>query len=149
MRGWLLDTNVISELCKPSCDTQVRAWSDSQHPTSLFLSRVTIAELRYGIQRLAAVDPSPKRLEAWLANELRPWFSDRLLDVDEDVFVIWRRLVEGGKAMHHTFPQPDLFIAATAILHDLSVVTRNVDDFLRTGVPLLNPWTDTRPRPAE
>jgi predicted nucleic acid-binding protein len=54
---------VISELRKPSCDTQVRAWSDSQHPTSLFLSRVTIAEIRYGIERLAAVDPSRKRLE--------------------------------------------------------------------------------------
>jgi hypothetical protein len=109
---------VISELRKPSCDTQVRAWSESQPPTSLFLSKVTIAEIRCGIERLAAVDPSRKRLEAWLANKLRPWFSDRLLDVDEDVFVIWRRLVEEGKAMRHTFPQPDLFIAATAILHD-------------------------------
>jgi hypothetical protein len=69
--------------------------------------------------------------------------------VDEDVFVIWRRLVEGGKAMHHTFPQPDLFIAATAILHDLRVVTRNVDDFLGTGMPLPNPWTDSDPRLAE
>jgi hypothetical protein len=140
---------VISELRKPSCDTQVRAWSDSQHPTSLFLSVVTIGEIRYGIERLAAVDSSRKRLESWLANELRPWFSDRLLDVDEDVLVIWRRLVEEGKAIRHTFPQPDLFIAATAILHDLCVVTRNVDGFHRAGVPLLNPWTDTHPRLAE
>ena len=140
---------MISELCKPSCDAQVRAWSDSQPPTSLFLSSVTIAEIRYGIERLAAVDPSRKRLEAWLANELRPWFSDRLLDVDEDVFAIWRRLVEEGKATRHTFLQPDLFIAATAILHYLCVVTHNVDSFLRTGVSLLNPWTDTDPRLAE
>jgi predicted nucleic acid-binding protein len=69
--------------------------------------------------------------------------------VDEDVFVIWRRLVEDGKAMRHTFPQPELFIAATATLHDLCLVTRNVDDFVRTGVSLLNPWTDTDPRLAE
>ena len=89
------------------------------------------------------------RLEAWLTDELRPWFSDRLLDVNEDVLVIWRRLVEQGKEMRHTFPQPDLFIAATAILHDLCVVTRNTGDFLRTGVSLLNPWVDSDPRQAE
>jgi predicted nucleic acid-binding protein len=99
-----------------------------------------------GIERLAVVDRSRKRVEVWLANELRPWLSDRLLDVDEDVFAIWRRLVEERKAMRRTFPQPDLFIAATAILHDLCIVTRNVDDFHRTGVPFLNPWTDTDPR---
>jgi hypothetical protein len=54
-----------------------------------------------------------------------------------------------GKAVRHTFPQPELFIAATAALHDLCVVTRNAGDFLRTGVSVLNPWTDTEPRPAE
>jgi toxin FitB len=70
-------------------------------------------------------------------------------DVDEAVFAIWRRLVEERKAMRHTFPQPDLFIAATAILHDLCVVTRSADDFLRTGVPFLNPSTDTDPRFAK
>jgi predicted nucleic acid-binding protein len=90
-----------------------------------------------------------QRLEAWLKNELRPWFAERLLDVDEDVFVVWRRLVERGKAMRHTFPQPDLFIAATAILHDLCVATRNAGDFISTGVSVLNPWTDTQPRLAE
>ena len=149
MRGWLLDTNVISELRKSNCDAQVKAWSDGQHPTSLYLSRVTIAEIRHGIERLPVADPSRWRLHAWLANELRPWFADRLLELDEDVLLIWRRLVEEGRAMSHTFLQPDLFIAATAVLHDLCVVTRNVHDFLRMGVPLLNPWTDTDPRPAE
>jgi hypothetical protein len=115
---------VISELRRPNCDARVKAWSDSLNPASLFLSRVTIAEIRYGIERLPAADASRKRrLESWLTDELRPWFSDRLLDVNEDVFVIWRRLMEQGKEMRHTFPQPDLFIAATAILHDLCVVT--------------------------
>jgi predicted nucleic acid-binding protein len=88
-------------------------------------------------------------LEAWLEGELRPWFSDRLLDVDEDVFVVWRRLVENGKAMRHIYPQPDLFIAATAVLHDLRVVTRNTNDFLPTRVPVLNPWADTEPQLTE
>jgi toxin FitB len=149
VRGWLLDTNVISELRKPNCDARVKAWADDQEPSTLFLSRVTIAEIRYGIERLPAVDRSRKRLEAWLADELRPWFADRVLDVDEDVLVIWRRLVEQGRAMRHTLLQPDLFIAATAILHDLCVVTRNIDDFVRTGVALLNPWTDADPRRVE
>ena len=149
MRGWLLDTNVISELRKSNCDPRVKTWSDSQDPTSFHLSMVTIAEIRYGIERLPAADSSRRRLEAWLTDELRPWFSDRLLDVNEDVLVIWRRLVEQGKEMRHTFPQPDLFIAATAILHDLCVVTRNTGDFLRTGVSLLNPWVDSDPRQAE
>jgi len=133
VRGWLLDTNVISELRKPNCDARVKAWADSQLPSNLYLSRVTIAEIKYGIERLPTADPSRSRLEAWLEGELRPWFSDRLLDVDEDVFVVWRRLVEKGKAMRHTFPQPDLFIAATAVLHDLCVVTRNAGDFLLAG----------------
>jgi toxin FitB len=149
VRGWLLDTNVISELRKLNCDAQVKAWSISQHPTDLYLSRVTVAEIRYGIERLPAGDLSRRRLEAWLTQELRPWFSDRLLDLDEEVLLTWRRLVEMGKATGHTFPQPDLFIAATAIVHDLCVVTRNSGDFLPAGVPVLNPWTDTDPRTAE
>ena len=149
MRGWLLVTNVISELRKPNCDARVKAWADDQEPSTLFLSRVTIAEIRYGIERLPAVDRSRKRLEAWLANELRPWFADRVLDVDEEVLLIRRRLIEQGEAIRHTFRQPDLFIAATAILHDLCVVTRNIDDFVGTGVALLNPWTDANPRLVE
>lgn len=76
---------MILELRKPNCDERVKAWADSQPPTSLHLSRVTIAEIRYAIERLPTSDRSRRRLEAWLANELRPWFSDRLLDVDEDV----------------------------------------------------------------
>jgi len=149
VKGWLLDTNVISELRKPNCDARVKAWADDQEPSTLFLSRVTIAEIRYRIERLPAVDRSRKRLEAWLADELRPWFADRVLDVDEEVLLIRRRLIEQGAAIRHTFLQPDLFIAATAILHDLCVVTRNIDDFVRTGVALLNPWTDRVPRLLE
>ena len=76
-------------------------------------------------------------MEAWLTNELRPWFADRLLDVDEDVFVVWRRLIEEGKAARHTFPWPDLFIAATVGLARPMRSDRNVGDFLRTGVSVL------------
>jgi len=147
--GWLLDTNVVSELRKPNCNAQVKAWSDRQSPGSLFLSRITIAEIRYGIERLPTGEPSRRRLEVWLTDELRPWFSDRLLDADEDVFLIWRRLVEKGRSLRHTFPQPDLFIAATAILHGLCVVSRNAADFRHTGAFVLNPWTEADPHLAE
>lgn len=146
MKGWLLDTNVISELRKPECNVQVKRWSESQDPTSLFLSIVTIAEIRYGIERLPTAAAVRSRLEAWLTHELRPWFADRLLEVDEEVFLTWRRLVEKGKVKNYPFSQPDLFIAATASLHDLCVVTRNVADFVQAGAPVLNPWTDTKPR---
>jgi predicted nucleic acid-binding protein len=142
----LLDTNVISELRKVRCDAKVRAWADSQPAASLFLSTVTLAEIRYGIELLARTDPLRPRLEAWLERELRPWFADRVCAIDEDVLVIWRRLVEQGRAMRLTFAQPDLFIAAIATLHDLCVVTRNIGDFVAARVPVLNPWTDARPR---
>jgi len=143
VNGWLLDTNVISELRKPRCNAQVKAWSDRQDPSAFYLSRVTIAEIRYGIERLPAGDTSREQLESWLSTELRPWFGNRILEVNEDVFLIWRRLVEKGKRQRYTFAQPDLFLAATALLHELCVVTRNVDDFARAEVSVLNPWTDT------
>ena len=146
MRGWLLDTNVISELRKPNCDARVRAWADGQPPHKLFLSTVTLAEIRYGIELLARTDPLRSRLEVWLAGELRPWFADRICTIDEDVLLVWRRLVEKGRAMRLTFAQPDLFIAAIAILQDLCVVTRNVGDFAAADVAVLNPWTDAHPR---
>lgn len=146
MKGWLLDTNVVSELRKPRCDASVRAWADRQEPQAVFLSTVTVAELRFGIERLDASDPRRGHLESWLTEELRPWFEDRLIAVTEDVIVTWCRLVEQGRAMRRTFPQPDLFLAATAALHDLCVVTRNTGDFMATGVPVLNPWTDADPR---
>ena len=146
MRGWLLDTNVVSELRKPRCDARVRAWAGQQQPADVFLSTITVAEIRFGIERLDASDPRRRQLDSWLDDELRPWFADRLLAVDEDVIVGWCRLVENRRAMRRTWPQPDLFLAATAALHDLCVVTRNTGDFAATGVPVLNPWTDTEPR---
>lgn len=145
MKGWLLDTNVVSELRKPHCDPRVKAWAASHPPASFFLSRITIAEIRFGIERVARAE-FRRALEAWLDTGLRVWFADRILDVDEEVILARRRMVERGRRRGHTFAQPDLFIAATAAVHDLCVVTRNVDDFTRAKVPVLDPWTDTAPR---
>lgn len=140
-RGWLLDTNVISELRKGTrCDPAVWAWANTVPPSTCFLSRVTIAEIVFGIERVT--DPTfHAELEAWLRDGVRLWFGRRILEVDETVLVAWRRLVTDGQKTRYTYAQPDALIAATAKVHDLAVVTRNIDDFARAGVPILNPWT--------
>ena len=140
MRGWLLDTVVVSELRKPRCHPRVKKWSEVQAPERLFLSRVTLAEIRFGIEQVPDVGFRGE-LTAWLDQTLRPWFGDRILEVDEDVIVEWRRMVARGRAVDHTFSQPDLFIAATAVVHGLAVATRNVTDFRIANVPVFDPWS--------
>lgn len=144
MSGWLLDTNVISELRRPRPNARVRAFVASQALEELFVSTVTFAEIRYGIEALA--DPIRRaELGDWLAHKVRPMFGQRVLDVSEDVMFKWRLLVEEGRKVGHTFSQPDLIIAATALQHGLTVVTRDTGDYLRARVPLLNPWVDETP----
>ncbi|MGH6943272.1 MAG: type II toxin-antitoxin system VapC family toxin, partial [Geminicoccaceae bacterium] len=87
-------------------------------------------------------------LSAWLDQTLRPWFGARILEIGEDVILEWRRMVELGRRIRHTFSQPDLFLAATAAFHGLTVATRNVTDFEHTGVSVFNPWTHKRRRRA-
>lgn len=144
MKGWLLDTNIVSELRKPNCHPAVKQWSDSQPPHSFYLSTVTLAEIRFGIERTPDV-AFRQELTQWLDSTLRPWFSDRILAVDEEVILTWRNLVETGRKQGYTFSQPDLFIAATAVLHHLCVVTRNITDFQKSGVAVFNPFTDFQP----
>jgi predicted nucleic acid-binding protein len=144
--GWLLDTVVVSELRKPRCAPRVRRWSEDQAPESLFLSRVTLAEIRFGIEQVADVRFRGE-LMGWLDRTLRPWFGARILEVDEDVIVEWRRMVARGRAVNHTFSQPDLFIAATAAVHRLAVVTRNVTDFRIANVPVFDPWSPSGTEP--
>lgn len=139
MTGWLLDTNVISELRRPNCNRAVKAWSDAQSPESFFLSTVTIAEIRFGIERQK--DAAFRReLTDWLDHRLRPWFAGRILEVDEAVILEWRRMVAIGRQRGVTFSQPDLFIAATAKVHGLTVATRNVADFEQADVAVFDPW---------
>lgn len=146
MRGWLLDTNVVSELRKPRCDARVKTWSELHAPSSFFLTTITLAEIRFGIEELVGQEKFRSELETWLDGTLRPWFANRIIEIDEQVILIWRRMIKLGRSQNHTFSQPDLFIAAAATVHDLCVVTRNLDDFLVAKVPVLNPWTDSVPR---
>lgn len=138
--GWIVDTNVVSELRKLRCHPNVLAWSRRHGSAPLFVSCVTFAEIRAGIARLPLDDAFRHELQEWLESILRPWFGDRVLDIDEEVVFTWRAMVDEGKARRRTYTQPDLFIAATAAVHGLGVVTRNVADFRLVGIPVLNPW---------
>lgn len=139
MTRWLLDTNVLSELRRVRPNTRVQAFVAAQPLESLFISTVTIAEIRFGIELLT--DPVKRaELNEWLSHKVRPLFEHRTLKITEDVMLTWRLLVEDGRKVGHTFSQPDLMIAATALHHGLTLVTRDLSDYARTRVPLLNPW---------
>lgn len=144
MKGWLLDTNIISELRKTNCHPTVKAWSEQQPPQSFYLSTVTLAEILFGIEQVQDEEFRRELIE-WLDGTLRPWFSDRILGISEDVVLVWRRMVEKGRKRGYTFSQPDLLIAAIASIHHLYVVTRNVRDFEEAEVPVFNPFLDAEP----
>jgi toxin FitB len=142
--GWLLDTHVISELRRPRPNARVRRFVAGQRLEDLFVSAVTFAEIRYGIETVG--DPIRRaELNDWLLHRVRPMFEQRVLGVSEDVMFKWRLLVEDGRKVGHTFSQPDLIIAATALQHGLTVVTRDTGDYKLARVPLLNPWLDESP----
>lgn len=140
MRGFLLDTNVVSELRRPAPAPTVRAFVSGQPQDFLFISEVVFAEIRFGIEEQA----SPQRraeLRAWLDQSLRPFFAGRALAVTEDVVLRWRLLLDAGRRRGHTFGQVDLLLAATAAEADLVVVSRDTAHFVAAAVPTLDPWT--------
>ena len=105
MRGWLLDTNVLSELRRPQPNPQVVAFVAAQPIAHLFVSTVTLAEIRFGIERV--VDPERRAdLGTWLAHTLRPLFAGRIIPITEDVLLRWRQLVEAGRRRGHTYGSP-------------------------------------------
>ncbi len=106
---------------------------------NLLVSVVTFAEIRFGIERAHSVSRRAE-LNDWLTHRLRPMFKGRVLPVSEHLMLKWRLLLEDGRVAGHTFPQPDLIIAATALHHGLTIVTRDVRDFVRARVPVFNPW---------
>ena len=140
MSGILLDTNVVSELKKASPNRKVVAFVAGQSLDRLFLSTVTLVEIRFGIE---LVGDAARRsdLTLWLDNHLRPMFDGRILPADEDVLLKWRLIIEAGRKSGHTFSHPDVLIAATAAVHGLVVATRNAKEFAAAGVGVLDPWT--------
>jgi predicted nucleic acid-binding protein len=145
--GWLLDTNILSELRRPKPDPKVVAFIVVQPLDRLFVSSATIAEIRFGIELVA--DPIRRaELSDWLTHKVRPMFAQRILAITEDVMFRWRLMVEDGRKAGHTFSQPDLIIAATAFHHGLTVVTRDESDYRRARVAVRNPWHDPSPTGA-
>ena len=142
MTGWLLDTNILSELRRPKPDFKVVSFVASKPLDLLFVSVVTFAEIRFGIERVADATHRAE-LNEWLTHKVRPMFEQRTLPVSEDVMFKWRLLVEDGRKAGHTYSQPDLIIAATALHHGLTVVSRDTSDFNKARVPVLNPWRET------
>ncbi|WDH24844.1 type II toxin-antitoxin system VapC family toxin [Pseudomonas chlororaphis] len=135
---FLLDTNVVSELRKPNADRKVVAWAQTVAPTSLFLSVITLLELETSILRLERRDrPQGALLRAWLELHVMPAFNGRILAIDHAVAMRCAQLHVPDRSN-----ECDALIAATALEHGLTVVTRNIADFQSSGVQLLNPWND-------
>src|SRR5689334_23904773 len=137
----LLDTNVLSELRRPRPEPRVVDFVKRQPLRDLYVSGVTLAEIRFGIE---LVDQPKRRaeLQDWLTHTVRRMFDQRILPITEDIMLRWRLLVEDGRKAGHTYSQPDLIIAATALHYGLTVVTRDTADFGRARVPVLNPWNE-------
>jgi toxin FitB len=142
--GWLLDTNILSELRRPKPNPKVVAFVASKPLDLLYVSIVTFAEIRFGIERVADATQRAE-LNDWLTHKVRPMFEQRALPVSEDVMFKWRLLVDDGRKAGHTYSQPDLIIAATALHHGLTVVSRDTSDFNKTRIRVLNPWRDGNP----
>ena len=139
MTDWLLDTNVLSELRRPKPEPKVVAFITATPLDRLYISTVTLAEIRFGIE---LVSDAGRRTELhdWLAHTVRPMFDQRVLPVSEDVMFKWRLMAEEGRKARRTFSQPNLIIAATAACHGLAAVSRDTGEFERARVAVVNPW---------
>jgi toxin FitB len=139
MRGFLLDTCVISEPTRSRASSKVIGWLNARGVDNLFISVVTIAELEQGIAHLGD-GARARKVETWLTESVLPQFDSRLLDVDVRIARRWGRLLGSAKRAGKPIPAVDAIIAATALQHDLTLVTRNVADFRDFNVRVINPW---------
>jgi hypothetical protein len=134
--SYLIDTNVLSELRRKQPDPNVVAWMQVRPRPSLFLSVLTLGEIRRGLERVEDAKRRQALLD-WLEVELRHYFVGRLLDIDAATADRWGRLMaQAGRPL----PAIDGLLAATALQHDLTLVTRNSKDFADVGVRVINPW---------
>ena len=136
--SYLLDTNVLSELRRKTPNPAVSAWFATRPATSLYLSVLTLGELRKGID---GVKDAARRLALsdWLQTEMSVFFMGRVLSIDEQVADRWGQLVAAAR---RPLPAVDSLLAATALVHGLSMVTRNAKDFEGQGLEVINPWAD-------
>jgi predicted nucleic acid-binding protein len=139
MSGFLLDTNCISELVRPKPELRVLEWMEAADETLLYLSILTVGEIRKG---LAGLNQGKRRtrLETWLEVELQGRFSGRIVPIDAAIADRWGLLAAEGKRKGKVLSIIDGLLAATALHLNLTVVSRNASDFAVTQVPVLNPW---------
>lgn len=137
--SFLLDTNAVSEWVKPRPDPGLIGWMEAADEDRVFVSVISLAELGYGVERLPA-GKRRKRLEEWLRHELPLRFEGRILPIDSDVAEAWGKTVSRSEAAGRPIGVMDAFLAATAEVHRLTLVTRNVSDFPLLKA-VLNPWT--------
>jgi toxin FitB len=137
--SFLLDTVVVSELVRKSPSPVVLEWLDAQDEASLFLSVLTIGELEKGVARLPA-SARRTRLQSWVRRDLVERFGGRLLPIDTRTAARWGSVTGESEKRGRPLPVIDCLIAATALVHGLAVVTRNIGDFERCGATCVNPW---------
>lgn len=140
--SYLIDTCCISELAKPTPDDNVVQWFSNHNELDLYLSVITIGELRKGIEKL----PSSKRrrrLNHWINEDLLYRFKNRTLDISIAEVNMWGKVLAKAEKIGTPLPAIDALIAATALVHDFAVVTRNTKDMKASDVELINPWQYT------
>jgi predicted nucleic acid-binding protein len=137
--NYLLDTCVISELAKPKPEKKVIKWIDGYDEDFFFLSVLTLGEIQKGIAKLSD-ERRKASYQRWLDTELRNRFSHRILPVDQEVALAWGIVQGKSESVGRPLPTIDGLLGATAIVHNLTVVTRNEIDLAATGAPVLNPW---------
>ena len=137
--NWLLDTNVVSEWVKPRPDARVARWLSEADEDSVYLSVITFAELRQGVEHM---EPGARRqaLESWLDTDLLVRFEGRILGVDLPIANAWGALVTQSRRTGTNLGVLDAFFAATAQARGLTLVTRNTKHFAHLGIALVNPW---------
>jgi len=138
---YLLDTCAISELVAKRPNQRVIDWIDEVEPEAVYISVITIGEIRKGIEKL----PDSKRksmLQEWLVEELFVRFSDRILPIDLDVILVWGQMIGRLELSGKKMAAMDSLIAAIALSGNLRLVTRNENDFKHAGIRIMNPWKD-------
>ncbi len=141
---YLLDTNIISEASKPRPAPSVVAFLRAQLLENLYLSAITMGELELGVENVT--DPARRAaLRHWLSHHLLTDYAGRILPIDEGVMVTWSRMVLTSGKKPGQLPCMDALLAATALHHGLTLVTRNTADFAAFKLNILNPWEATSP----
>jgi predicted nucleic acid-binding protein len=137
--GYLIDTNVISEFVKPDPNSGVIRWLRDTDPESLFASVITVGEIRLGIENMA---PGKRRssLETWLETGLPAWFAENLLPITRKIADQWGKTTLRARRKGRSLAMADGLLAATAVTHGLTLVTRNLKDFEGLDIPAHNPW---------